>query len=350
MYSLNEKIRDLKPYEPINGNYKIRLDANESYLRLPEYVSAEIAAKLVDVKSNRYPDPLAKNLCEAFAKHYGILSENVVAGNGSDELISLIFTGFLIKGEVYATLNPDFSMYSFYGALSEGRGIVIDKNPDFSLDCQAMVERCQREGVRLLLFSNPCNPSSLGLSADQVRGIIRALPDTLVVLDEAYMDFWDQSLMAEVNQYDNLLILKTCSKAFGLAALRVGFAVGNTTLVRALKAIKSPYNVNALSQVMAECVLRHKGEARAAKEQILQSTAELYEMLKPLEAEGKLRLLESKTNFVVALTEKAEEINSYLLGIGIAVRAFPGFLRITAGSHNENQQVVRFISEFLNQV
>ncbi|MEG1427753.1 MAG: aminotransferase class I/II-fold pyridoxal phosphate-dependent enzyme, partial [Oscillospiraceae bacterium] len=232
MYELNEKIKDLIPYEPISGTYKIRLDANESYLRIPEYVMAESAAKLIKAQMNRYPDSTAAMLCKAFAVTYGVEVENVVAGNGSDELISLIFNGFLMRGERFATMSPDFSMYDFYGALSEGEKLTISKNPDFTISPEQVILACNSEKVRLLIFSNPCNPTSLGLVAEDVRRIIRGVPDTLVVVDEAYMDFWDQSLLPESANYDNLLILKTCSKAFGLAALRIGFAVGNPTLIR----------------------------------------------------------------------------------------------------------------------
>ncbi len=110
------------------------------------------------------------------------------------------------------------------------------------------MQTCQQEGVKLLIFSNPGNPTSVVCPREEVRRLIRGLPDTLVVLDEAYMDFSDQSLLPEFHDYDNLLILRTCSKAFGMAGLRLGFAVGQKRLVDAIKAVKSPYNVNALSQ------------------------------------------------------------------------------------------------------
>ena len=127
MYTLNEKIRDLEPYEPIAGEYKIRLDANESFLRLPESVMASALHAMMRVELNRYPDPTAKDLCAAFAKSYKVKPACVAAGNGSDELINVIFQSFLMKGETYATLTPDFSMYDFYGYVSECRGIEIKK-------------------------------------------------------------------------------------------------------------------------------------------------------------------------------------------------------------------------------
>lgn len=229
MYTLNEKIRDLEPYEPIAGEYKIRLDANESFLCLPESVMASALHAMMRVELNRYPDPTAKDLCAAFAKSYKVKPACVAAGNGSDELINVIFQSFLMKGETYATLTPDFSMYDFYGYVSECRGIEIKKDENFTIDIDKVIETCNNENVKLLIFSNPCNPTSVGLTRETVRKIIRGV-SALVVLDEAYMDFWNESMLGEFENYDNLLILKTCSKAFGLAALRVGFAVGNEKL------------------------------------------------------------------------------------------------------------------------
>ena len=129
----------------------------------------------------------------------------------------------------------------------------IPKGEDFRIDPQAVIDEVKRQDVKMLIFSNPCNPTSVGLAAEDVRKIVRGV-DALVVLDEAYMDFWDQSLLSEVSDYDNLIILKTCSKAIGMAALRVGFAVANEVITKALKAVKSPYNVNSISQAIARCV------------------------------------------------------------------------------------------------
>ena len=262
MYRLNDKIKDLKPYDPVGERYRIHLDANESFLPIPAEVLEEVKADLDKLEFNRYPDPLAKEACEAFSGYYGVPVRNVVAGNGSDELITVIFTAFLQKGDAFATLEPDFSMYAFNGFLQEMRHVVIGKKEDFTLDIDRVIETCNNEGVKLLIFSNPCNPTSLGLDRAAVRRIISGV-SALVVLDEAYMDFWEESMLQEAAEYDNLLVLKTCSKAFGLAALRVGFAVGCEKLIRAVKAVKSPYNVNALSQRMAEVVLNSRGSSRS---------------------------------------------------------------------------------------
>lgn len=349
MYRLNDKIKDLKPYDPVGERYRIHLDANESFLPIPAEVLEEVKADLDKLEFNRYPDPLAKEACEAFSGYYGVPVRNVVAGNGSDELITVIFTAFLQKGDAFATLEPDFSMYAFNGFLQEMRHVVIGKKEDFTLDIDRVIETCNNEGVKLLIFSNPCNPTSLGLDRAAVRRIISGV-SALVVLDEAYMDFWEESMLQEAAEYDNLLVLKTCSKAFGLAALRVGFAVGCEKLIRAVKAVKSPYNVNALSQRMAEVVLNSRGECGAATRRLLLARDELQAGLEQIAGQfpGQMAVVPSVTNFVVLRTPQAEALFKKLLSDSIAVRYFKNMsaLRITAGATGENAAVLAHIRDF----
>lgn len=350
MYQLNDKIKDLTPYEPLQGDFKIRLDANESYLHIPDYILELILASSTILKVNRYPDPMASELCKAFATAYGIDPHLVAAGNGSDELISVIFSSFLMKGEKYASFDHDFSMYDFYGHIAEAQCVKLRKRDDLTIDVDKAIETCNNENVKLLIFSNPCNPTSLGLKREEVRRLIKSV-NALVILDEAYMDFWNEALINEVEDYDNLIILKTCSKAYGLAALRVGFAVANKTLVNVIKAVKSPYNVNSVSQHIAATILKHRGETGAATEQIKTSTKELYDGLVSLnETLGNpWKILPTCTNFVTVVFDEAREVYEYLLSIGIAVRCFGPYLRITAGCNNENLQLLKFIYKYYTE-
>ncbi len=349
MYKLNSKIRDLLPYEPIAGNFKVRLDANESYLSFPKELDEEIKSNLEKIDINRYPDSKAMALCESFASFYGLNTENVVAGNGSDELISILISTFLQKGENYAVFEKDFSMYNFYGSIYEANCITIEKNADWTIDVKKTVDICKKNDVKLLIFSNPCNPTSLGLNREDVKFLIENLSDTLIVLDEAYMEFWTQSLILNVLNYDNLIILKTCSKAFGLAGLRVGFAVSQKNIVDAIKAVKSPYNLNSISQMMATTLLLKKELLLDATAKILVQTEKLYNDLKLLEEENKslFTVLQTKTNFVVIKCDKSNEIWEYLKTCSIAVRCFGDFLRINAGSDDENEALICGIKNYI---
>lgn len=351
MYELNEKIRDLTPYDPITGSYPIRLDANESFLSLPEELRARIGEAAAHAAFNRYPDPLASELTSAFADFYGISPDLVTVGDGSDELLSLLCNAFLMKGESMMVLPPDFSMYAFYASIAEARVVTCPKGADLTIDVDAVIQKAREENVRLILFSNPCNPASTGLSRENVRRLIRSV-SALVVLDEAYMDFWDQSLLQEVESYDNLIILRTCSKALGGAALRLGFAVAAPRLTRALRAVKSPYNIGSLAQAAGALLLREKEWGREAARRIVASRESLQQKLRELQEElpGRFSMPESCTNFVYLDVPQAKALYQGLLAHGIAIRLMGDHLRVTAGSEQENESFLQAFRALLSEV
>lgn len=340
-YALAPKTKAFVPYDPSEGTYRVRLDANESFLLPTREDRMKMAAAAGNVALNRYPDPLAEEVCVPFARLYGIKRELVTAGNGSDELISLIFSSFLQKGEKVLTLSPDFSMYRFYTSLAETPCVTLEKEKGFRIDPDRVLDTMRREAVRLLIFSNPCNPTSVGLGREEVRRIVRGT-DALVVLDEAYMDFWDQSLLPEVEDYDNLIILKTVSKALGMAALRLGFAIAAPSLTAILRAAKSPYNVNAVTQVMASVVLNNTTYHDIYPRLLCQSREMLMEGMRRLQADGLIDwVCESCTNFVFLQVPDAGELYDEMRERGILVRLFgDDRLRITAGTESENQEVL----------
>jgi histidinol-phosphate aminotransferase len=345
-YQLNNKVRDLLPYEPIAGNFRIRLDANESFFTVPEQLLKEMqaAANLVDFR--RYPDPLAENCIMAFANYFGLSAAQVTAGNGSDELISVIMGGFFQRGDRVLVVDPDFSMYKFYLHVSELEAVTYAKDSAYRIDVDGLVAKASETKCRGMIFSNPCNPTSQGISRQEIIQILQELPNTLIIIDEAYMDFWDQSVLDLVNDFDNLLVLRTCSKAFGIAALRLGFAVANAKLTKALRSLKSPYNVNSLTQAYGSVLLNHPQCLKQALLSVLSSRDALYQDLDALQKStagknlGLLPLLVSHTNFILAKFADNNEVYQRLKQEGILVRCFPDFLRITTGSVLENQTLI----------
>ena len=346
MYTLNKKIINLVPYEPISGTYDIRLDANECPDNLPEFIREEIKAEIDKLAFNRYPDPMATSVVEAFASYYGVNPAFVTAGNGSDELIFLIEAAFLEKGDKMLVVSPDFSMYNFYSSICEVECETFVKNDDLDIDVDALIEKVNRDDIKLLMFSNPCNPTGRGITADEARRLVTSV-DALVILDEAYMDFWDQSLLSEVAQHSNLIIFRTASKAVGSAALRLGFAVANETISRAIKAVKSPYNVNSFSQAAGAVIFKNKEYLQNRQKTIVKNRETLYNGLMELgNALEDFTPIESVANFVFVRTSQAEKIFAYLKSKSIVVRLMGSYLRITAGTGQEVEQVLNSIKEY----
>ena len=349
-YQLNSKLCDLKPYDPIEGDYKIRLDANESFININNILSDKISNAVEKSLINRYPDPYANGATKAFADFYNIDKKLVTAGNGSDELISIITSCFLEKGDNVVTLSNDFSMYSFYGSLYELNILRFERSKDnLTLNVDELISYCNKENAKMLIFSNPCNPTSLGLKKNEVIKIIKNI-NCLIVVDEAYMDFWSESILDDISTFDNVIILKTCSKALGLAGLRFGFAISSPIITNALKAAKSPYNTDTVTQNIVETVMLEKAILKDNINKIILSTKSLYEQLNFINYKINCfeTIFETCTNFVFIKTNKAKEIYQYLLKKSIAIRCFNGYLRITAGNDSENKAVIKAIKEFFN--
>ncbi len=349
MFRLNKKVKNLTPYEPISGTYEIRLDANESFLTVPEGIENEMVEALKNTALNRYPDPMATKLVDGFAKYFKVNPECVTAGNGSDEIISVIMNAFLQKGDKILTLEPDFSMYRFYAEIAECASVKYRKNDDLDVDIDEVIKIANAENVRIVIFSNPCNPTSRIIRKDEIRKLINSV-NSLVVLDEAYMDFAeDESLLNEFGNYDNLIILKTCSKALGSAALRLGFAIANKTLTNVIRAVKSPYNVNSVSQALGEVLFAHPDYIDNCIETVIKSKEELYSAILEIKNDKIERVYESHTNFVYLKVKNAREVFEKMKNRGIIIRNMGDFLRITAGTKYENEKMLAELIKVLEE-
>ena len=310
-YELNKKIRELEPYEPISGTYKIRLEANEWPENYPDFIKEEIKNAIDTIDFNRYPDPLAEKVVTAFADYYGINPKYVTAGNGSDELIFLIEAAFMEKGDRMLCVAPDFSMYKFYSSICEVECDTFIKSDDLSIDTDALIENVNRDNIKLLLFSNPCNPTGQGMTAEDARRLVTSV-NALVILDEAYMDFWDQSLINEVEKYSNLIIFRTASKAVGSAALRLGFAVANETIVR--------------------------------------NREKLYNDLLELSAlSDDFKVYNSCANFVFVKTSFGKDLWNYLKDNSIVIRFMGDYIRISVGTEEENEELISCVKTYLSR-
>lgn len=351
MYELNSKLKKIEAYDPIEGNYKIRLDANESYFNINEKLGDKIAGEIKKLSLNRYPDSMASGAIKAFADYYGVPEKFVTAGNGSDELISIITSCFLESGNKILTLSPDFSMYAFYGSIYEMKVETMQKEPTLQINIPKVIDYCNNNDIKAVIFSNPCNPTSLGVSRQDIIKLVKSV-FCLVIIDEAYMDFWDQSILDEVENYDNLIVLKTCSKSMGLAGIRLGFAVARDTITTALRSVKSPYNTDSISQTICRTVLSEKDTLRELCGKIVESRIALQEQIMALSKKyTKLeKVYESKANFVFIKTAYAKEIHQKLLDKSIAVRYMGNYLRITAGSEEENAAVIAALDNILSHM
>ena len=351
-----KKVLELDEYVPNSGDFRIRLDANECpFLPTPEIMS-ELADALKSIEFNRYPDPLATDLLKALSDSYHIPIDELVVGNGSDELISLICGGLTEPGDNVTVALPDFSMYEFYSSLSGAHVVHYYKDENNALDLDKLSSFVNEKRSKIVIFSNPCNPTGDCKSRDEIINFVHKT-NALVIVDEAYSEFSeiDSAIFGTAGQFENLIVLKTLSKAYGMAAIRLGIASSNHVVISALRKIKSPYNVNTISQVFARIIVSHRDEIEERAKLISGETQKLCDMLAGIDSLFVKKVFRTQANFILVelnSTETAINLTKMLAEAGIAIRCFASkaCVRISCGTNSENYAVYYEIVKILKKM
>lgn len=329
---LRPNIRELVPYSSARGLYTgreaILLDANENpYGEL-----------------NRYPDPVQSELKSALAELSGLPPANIFAGNGSDEVIDLMFRIFCSPGKDCAlTVSPTYGMYEFSASVNGVSLVTVPLTEDFSLDRQAIINMINRENPRLLIFCSPNNPTGNILNREVLREIISGF-EGVVLIDEAYIDFSSEpSWVSSLRNFPNLVIARTLSKAYGMAAARVGLALASEEIISVMTRVKPPYNVSSLNQQAALRLLGDRKLFRKNIEMILEGRRVLEAELPSIKAVT--RIYPSQANFLLVEFSDAGRAFSWLAEQGIITRnrssQVPNTLRITVGTPAENSKLIK---------
>lgn len=287
---------------------------------------------------NRYPDPSQKKLKEVYSEITGIPSKNLFAGNGSDEAIDLLIRVFCEPGaDNIVTISPTYGMYRTAAAVNNINCTEVPLEADFSLNPQMVLKACN-DNTKIIFLCSPNNPTGNLLDKDSVETVIRNFCG-IVVIDEAYIDFsGDRGFAGKVSEFSNLVVLRTLSKAWGMAGLRVGFAIASASLVSILGKVKYPYNVNTLSQQKALTLLK-----RGDKSQLDALIFERERVASELKlVPDVVEVFPSDANFLLVRFKDSTEVFKRLLESGIIVRdrssaeGCRGALRISIGTRSEN--------------
>ncbi|SFC77121.1 histidinol-phosphate transaminase [Clostridium uliginosum] len=338
----------MKDYIGIKEKYDIRLNSNESYIDMNKEIMIEMKSCLLDIQLHRYPENDMLKIKELYGAYADTQAENIIVGNGSDEMLELIISSLMGTGKKMLTLSPDFVMYDFYVSLFGGevKKYKLNNNINFTLD--DFIKLGIKEDVDLIMFSNPNNPTGLALAPTEIIKILEAFPDKTVVVDEAYYEFYGKSMIPYINTYKNLIVTRTLSKAWGLAALRVGFLISNLDNVKKLLEKKIPYTVNSYSQAMVITALKYPYRVIKNSKQIIEQREILSKELKLLEknASMNIKFYSSKANFIFGRTLHKEALLNGLSDKGILIRDFPDdTFRITIGSPLENKKLIDGLKE-----
>lgn len=326
----------------------ILLNANESPYNVSEKVMEEMVDVLPTIEMNRYPDDECTELRQAYAQVKGLKPEQIIAGNGSDQCLSLVMSTYLDHEKTMYTLSPDFGMFDYYASSYEANIEKYVTNEDGSFDVDDFIQQGNEKGVDLVLFSNPNNPTGHCVSREDILKIVQGF-SCPVLIDEAYMEFGNQSVLDQIEQYDNLLVTRTLSKAFGLAGLRVGFVCGNAKRIAQLNQRKVPYAVNTISQKLATIVLKHYEDISIV---IQQTTSFRDEMLDKLMLYRFVEFYPSQANFIYGKAENKELLLKLFKEADITIRDFAGtdHFRISIGDKQENEAVLNVMSQYVREM
>ncbi|MVT11840.1 histidinol-phosphate transaminase [Chitinophaga tropicalis] len=346
MFDLNSLLRDnikrLVPYSTARDEFKgeasIFLDANENSFGSP-----------LPVNYNRYPDPMQWKVKYKLADIKGVPPQNIFLGNGSDEVIDVLYRSFCRPGiDNVVLFPPTYGMYEVSANINDVIVRKVSLTPDYQLDMAALQEAVD-QNTKLIFICSPNNPTGNSIHRSDIELILNNF-DGIVVIDEAYINYARQkTFIQELTEYPNLVIMQTLSKAWGLAALRLGMAFAGEEIINVLNKVKPPYNINQAAQ---DLVLQALDNTEQVNEWIKETVVERDKLAAALATLPQvLQIYPSDANFLLAKTTDAKGIYNHLVQKGIIVRdrskveLCNGCLRITVGTPEENAVLVKSIEE-----
>lgn len=347
---IRPQIRTLKAYESKSIPDCIRLDANENPLAWPKGMKEQLFSSAFAL--NRYPDGEAQELKEALSRFTGVPSEGILTGNGSDELIQLIMTTFGGENRAVLIHPPTFSMY---GAAAKVTGTEVVEIPllltedgtDFRLDVEGILKKAAQPEVHVIVLCNPNNPTGTLFNREDILRIVEE-SQKIVIVDEAYGEFSGESVVDQIPNYPNLLVMKTFSKLFAMAALRLGYLLGQSATIELLNRARQPFNVNSITQKAGVIAL---GYTKEYFEQGRTLIAELETIVSALTTFPTVKVFATRSNFVLFQPENPDQVYQDLIQKGLLIRNMGDLpvigkaLRLSVGLPEENKRLIRALQE-----
>ncbi len=327
-------------YNPKIGD-ELRMDTNTNVLGSNPAAAAFLKKGIDDL--NGYPNTYADNLRSALADLYGLETDNFVAGSGSDEMLDVIFKTFTEWGDRSTIPVPSYVLYDYFISMNGGKTDFVDLTEDFQLDVDSML----RTKAKVILAPSPNNPTGNSFRSKDLEELITNF-DGIMVVDEAYAEYADESMLKRVNEFKNLVVLRTFSKAYALAALRVGYAVSNVNVAEMMNCVKIPYSLNKLSEGAAIAAVKDQAFIRKSVDIVKDQRPYLSAELKKLG----FTPYHSDSNFIMAKSPiDHTELVSGLKKKGVLIRDFgsrrrtENCVRMTVGTKELNDLMIEKIAE-----
>ncbi len=311
----------------------IYLDKNENAFDIPENIKYEFMEYIKKTNLNRYPEKGLPSLLEKIGDFSGFNGDNIIAGNGSDELLNIII--HQAKGNILVN-TPTFEMYQFYANNYGYDTINVPLKSDFSLDTENITNK---NNVKLIIICSPNNPTGNLIDRDQIEEILDLHIPTII--DNAYYEFSGEDYTDLLNEYDNLIILRTFSKAFSMAGLRIGYGIANRNVALNIKKLQAPFYINVLSAKLAEIMMEHYSTVQEHVKYIINERKRFYSAIKDI-------AFDSRANFLLL----KKDLYRYMENRDIHIRKLPLLndrSRVTVGKKEENDVAIDAIKEYISE-
>ncbi len=350
MRIIKPEILGLAPYVVAQDGVPVKLNQNESPWDLPPEIKQEVWGKLSDAFWNRYPSGVASQLKNAISEYTGISPAGIVVGNGSNELIQAAISAAGRAGEGLVTVDPGFSVYPRAAVIQGLQVFSVALRKDYSFDVDALAEAGKH--AKLMFLALPNNPTGTTLSLREVERLSKNFSGLLVV-DEAYFEYSGETACSLIQTRSNVVVLRTFSKALGLAGLRLGYLLARPELSREIEKAKLPFSVGLIQQLAGEAVLKQKTRILANAQKVIAERDRMYHAL--LDLPG-LSPVPSRANFLLFKCHGGGSVDIFqeLQTRGVLVRVFDSpalrdMLRVTIGTSQENSRFLDVLSSFLKR-
>lgn len=339
--ALKKGVLNNKEYTLKTINSPIKLNQNESPNDIPGNIKNIIIDKLKNKKWNIYPEFIPEELYKKIAKYYKLKKENIILGNGSNEMIFTIFAATLEPGKKIIISEPTFTVYNLIASNlnADIKTIMLKKDLTFNVD--EIIKESSSSGTVTIICS-PNNPTGTYIAFNDLKRIIKA-SGGIVIVDEAYIHFGGESVLKLINEYRNLIVLRTFSKVFGLAGLRIGLMISNKELIKELLKVKLPYNINVFTLITLDAILDNINIVNNNLKLILEEKKYLEENLSNFK---EISVTPSATNFFLIKVKNSKWLFEKLLKFGILVRDVSYYpmldncLRVSIGTKIENKALI----------
>lgn len=337
-----QSVKELQPYVVNPIVCSVKLDANEGSKDLFKDLVKQLGEEFY---LNVYPDDSYIDLKKAICNYVGCKTSNICVGNGSSELLDLCIKTFVDREELILSLDPSFAMYCIYAKIFDTKYIGATSDDDFVINTDKVIDLIKEKDPKVTIICNPNNPTGSMIKKDDVIRIIKST-DNIVIVDEAYMEFGDESVVEEIENYKNLIVVKTLSKAFSMAGIRTGYLIACEELVNTVEKVRPPYNLNSISAFLATKALEEKDKMIAYVKGIKKEREKVYKSLLDMN----IKVFPSGANFLF-FHSNIKNLEDKLIREDVLIRKFGGKLdnhyRVTIGTVDENNEFIKAMKKFV---